>query len=110
MRFQPVKCNMMQLTYKRPKQTNAEYTLEGTILQNVDKIKCLEVTITENLRWNTHVSNICTKANRTLGFLRRNSYPCPQDVMEAAFKELVRPVLEHGSSFGFHKLLFFRRN
>ena len=29
------------------------------------------VTITNDLRWNTHVSNICTKANRTLGFLRR---------------------------------------
>ena len=49
---------------------NAEYTLKGVILQNVDKIKYLEVTITEDLRWNTHVSNICTKANRKLGFLR----------------------------------------
>ena len=48
------------------------YTLEGTNLENVESIKYLGVTITSDLRWNTHVSNVCTKANRILGFLRRN--------------------------------------
>ena len=61
-------------------------------------IKYLGVTITSDLRWNTHVSNVCTKANRTLGFLRRNLYSCPQEVKEAAYKGLVRPVLDYGSS------------
>ena len=51
-----------------------------------------------DLKWNTHISNVCTKANRTLGFLRRNLYSCPPDVKEAAHKGLVRPVLEYGSS------------
>ena len=68
MRFQPVKCNMMQLTRKRIKKIHASYTLEGTNLENVESIKYLGVTITSDLRWNTHVSNVCTKANRTLGF------------------------------------------
>ena len=58
----------------------------------------LGATITENWRCNTNVSYICTKANRTLGFLRRNVYHCPQDVKEAANKGLVRPVLKYGSS------------
>ena len=44
------------------------------------------------------LSNVCTKANRTLGFLRRSLYSCPQEVKEAAYKELVRPVLNYGSS------------
>ena len=39
-----------------------------------------------------------TKANRTLGFLRRNLYSCPQEVKEVAYKGLVRPVLDYGSS------------
>ena len=47
---------------------------------------------------NTHVSNICTKANRILSFLRHNLSACPQDVKESAYKGLVRPVLEYGSS------------
>ena len=98
MRFQPVKCNMMQLTRKRIKKIHASYTLEGTNLENVESIKYLGVTITSDLRWNTHVSNVCTKANRTLGFLRRNLYSCPQEIKEAAYKGLMRPVLDYGSS------------
>ena len=95
MRFQPVKCNMMQLTNKRSSKIHANYTLEGTALENVESIKYLGVTITNDLKWNTHISNVCTKANRTLGFLKRNLYSCPPDVKEAAYKGLVRPVLEY---------------
>ena len=97
MRFQPVKCNMIQLTRKR-KKIHASYTLEGTDLENVESIKYLGVTITSDLRLNIHVSNVCTKANRTLGFLRGNLYSCPLEVKEAAYKGLVRPVLDYGSS------------
>ena len=82
---------MMQLTNKRINKIEASYTLEGTVLENVDSIKYLGVTI-------THINNICTKANRTLGFLRKNLFSCPQDVKEAAYKGLVHPVLEYGSS------------
>ena len=37
--------------------------LEGTVLENVESIKYLGVTITNDLKWNTHISNVCTKAN-----------------------------------------------
>ena len=97
MRFQPVKCNIMQITRKKTKKTDAYYTLEGTVLENVDSIKCLGRTITNDLRWYTHISNMRTKANRTLGFLRRNLYQCPIDVKEAAYEGLVRPILQYGS-------------
>ena len=70
MRFQPVKCNMMQLTNKRTSTILASYKLECTAFENVEStcIKYLGVTITKNLKLNTHISNVCTKANRTLGF------------------------------------------
>ena len=45
MRFQPVKCNMMQLIRKQIKKIHASYTLEGTNLENVESIKYLRVTI-----------------------------------------------------------------
>ena len=70
----------------------------GNGIENVESIKYLGVTITNDLRWTTHNSNVCTKANRTLGFLRRNLYACPQEVKEAAYKGLVRPALEYSSS------------
>ena len=98
MRFQPVKCNIIQLTRKRIKKIHASYTLEGTNFENVESIKYFGVTITSDLRWNTHVSNVCIKANRTLGFLRRNLYSCQtQEVKKAAYKGLVRPVLDWGA-------------
>ena len=78
MRFQPVKCNMMQLTRKHLNTIQASYTLEGTGLENVDNIKYLGVTITNDLEWNTHISNICTNANRIPGFLRRTLFSCPK--------------------------------
>ena len=70
--------------------------LEGTDLENIASIKYLGVTITNDLRWNTHVSNVCTKANRTLRFLRQNLHSCPEEVKEAAYKGLVCPVLKYG--------------
>ena len=78
MRFQPVKCNMMQLTNKRTSIIQASFKLEGTVLENVEIIKYLGVTKTKDLKWNTHISNVCTKANRTLGFLDEICFLAPK--------------------------------
>ena len=75
---------MMQITRKRINKIHASYALERMVLKNVESIKYLGVTITNDLQWNTHVGNICTKANWTLGFLRQNLYACPQEVKVAA--------------------------
>ena len=82
------------LTADVPK-IDASYTLEGTVLEI---IKYLGVTITNDLRWTTHISNVCTKANWTLGFLRRNLNASPQEEKEAAYKGLVCPVMEYSGS------------
>ena len=82
MRFQPVKCHIMQITRKRIKKIKAYFRGNGP--RKCWKIKYLGVTITNDLKWNTQVSNICIKANRTFGFLRRNLAACPRDVKESA--------------------------
>ena len=38
------------------------------------------------------------KVNRTLGFIRRNLYSCPQDLKSTAYQTLVRPHLEYLST------------
>ena len=83
--------------------------LRSMVLDNVEKIKYLVITITNDLKWSTYVSNICAKANRTFGFFRRNLSACPQDVKEA-YKGLLRPVLEYGSSVWDAKACFFKIN
>ena len=51
---------------KLANKIQASYTLEGTVLEKVESIKYLGVTITNDLKRNTHISNVCTKANITL--------------------------------------------
>ena len=58
-----------------------------------------------NLKWNTHVGNICTKVNRALGFLTHNLAACPRDVKESTYKGLVSP-----NQFGTTKIYFFKMN
>ena len=72
---------------KNHNKIQASYTLDGT--ENVESIKYLGVTITSDFKWNSHIRKGCSKANRTLGFLRRNLISCPQDVKEAAYKSMV---------------------
>ena len=97
MRFQPVKCNTMEISRKRSK-VRTSYTLEGSVLEYVSNVKYLGVTISDNLSWDSHVAAVCSKANKTLGLLKRNLSKCPQQVKEVAYKGLVRPVLEYASA------------
>ena len=49
-----------------------KYTLKGTELEHLNSIKYLGVNITDNLHWGKHVEEICNKAYKILGLLRRN--------------------------------------
>ena len=51
------------------------------------------------MKWNTHVSNICTKANRTLDFLDETWGLVHETLKESAYKGLVRPILEYVVQF-----------
>ena len=44
MRFHSVKCNLVEQTKRRSNKFQASYTLEGTVLENVEIIKYLGVT------------------------------------------------------------------
>ena len=44
----------------------------GCIIQCEDEVKLLGVTIDFKLKFDLHVSNICKKASRQLGFLKHN--------------------------------------
>ena len=48
------------------------YQLDNNILQQVSSNPYLGLTISEDLKWKTHINNISKKANSTLGFIRRN--------------------------------------
>ena len=97
MKFNPSKCQVIQIT-KRKSAIPTQYILHNTILETVTSAKYLGVTISNDLKWNAHIDNITTKANQTLGFLRRNIKVHSENLKETAYKTLVRPQLEYGST------------
>ena len=73
------------------------YKLNNTVLKDADSHTYLGVDISSDLTWNSHINRIISKANKSLGFLRRNLYSCSKQIKEMAYKSLVRPILECSS-------------
>ena len=96
--FQPLE--MLVLRVSRPKSKNLEfeYTLKGETLANVSLTPYLGVCLSETLEWEAHINKITSKANSTLGFLRRNLKACPPKLRETAYFSLVRSSLEYSSA------------
>ena len=97
MQFNADKCFTIHLTKKR-KTSEFNYTLHNHILEVTKDSKYLRATFSSDLSWTNHINNISAKANRTIGFLRRNIHSCPKEVKAAAYTTLVRPSIEYASS------------
>ena len=96
MKFNVAKCHSMRVTRHRPdKHIQFDYTLHQQRLEQVQSAKYLGITITDDLDWDQHISEISAKATKTLGFLRRKLAFAPRHTQEVAYKTLVRPKLEY---------------
>ena len=79
------------------KQIIYDYTLHRQTLENVQSAKYLGITITENMDWVQHISDISPKATKTLCFLRRNLAFAPRSTKDVAYKTLLLPKLEYAA-------------
>ena len=98
MKFYVAKCHSMRVTRdQHHKQILFDYSLHNQTFENIQSAKYLGITITDNMDWGQHVSEISSKATKTLGFLRRNLAFAPRSTKEVAYKTLVRPKLEYAA-------------
>ena len=98
MKFNVAKCHSMRVTrHQHHKQILFDYSLHNQTLENVQSAKYLGITISDNMDWGQHISEISSKATKTLGFLRRNLAFAPRSTKEVAYKTLVRPKLEYAA-------------
>ena len=97
MRFNPSKCKVLRITGKRNPLT-VTYRMDGNDLEEVENHPYLGVELDKNLSWNTHIDQMCAKAHKSLNFLRRNMYHCPEKTKETTYNTLVRPILEYSAS------------
>lgn len=97
MEFHPDKCTVLTIS-KKKQPTSYKYRLHNHVLAHETSTKYLGCTLTADLNWGTHINNICNKAYRTLGFLRRNIHISSRSIKEKAYKSLVRPQLEYSAT------------
>ena len=74
-----------------------DYSLHNQTLENGQSAKYLGITISDNMDWGQHISEISSKATKTLGFLCRNLAFAPKSTKEVAYKTLFRPKLKYAA-------------
>ena len=94
MSFNASKCNTISITRKKNK-INHDYSLYNQILEHLPSTTYLGVELKSDLTWKNHIDKTCAKANRQLGFLRRNLQIQNSKIKETAYKGLVRPITDY---------------
>ena len=83
MLFHPSKCVSIPVT-RRKTILQPTYHLHGHTLEVVRSVKYLGVTLCSDLNWSEHINTVCSKANKTVGFVRRNLKISSRRIKETA--------------------------
>ena len=98
MKLNIAKCHSVRVTRHAPdKKIQFVYSLHQQILEQVQSAKYLGITITDDLDWGQPISEISSKATKTMGFLWHNLAFAPRHTKEVAYKTLVRPQFEYAA-------------
>ena len=97
MQFHPEKCISLSVT-RSQKPFHTSYILKGHTLESVTTAKYLGITISKDMNWDTHINNITSKANKIIGFYRRNLLIQNTEAKTLAYKSMVRSNLEYCAS------------
>ena len=97
--FNASKCKCIHYGSKNPKYTyKIESNNNSHDIATASEEKDLGVVFDSTLKFDIHINNIVTKANQTLGIIKRNFNYFDNDVFLQLYKALVRPHLEYAQS------------
>lgn len=86
------------LTITRKKhRSEFSYSINNVSLTRVYEHKYLGFTITQDLRWDSHISIVTSAALWRLMFLRRRVRLAPAETKLTAYETFIRPVLEYAN-------------
>lgn len=90
------KCHFVRVTKKRNPITNM-YQINDIPINMSLQVKYLGVYFSHDLSWRFHIEYMTAKANRMLGFIKRNFKNSPQEVKNTLYLTNIRPILEYAS-------------
>ena len=97
MDFNVKKCNLMRITMKK-QPFISNFTLKGSVLEEVDGFRDLGLLTNHHLSWNSHIDTITSKANRILGLIKRTCRGWKHtETLKTLYCTLVRSQVEYGS-------------
>ena len=97
MDFKETKSTILSYTRKHHPAIQS-YTLDELELQRVNEQKDLGILTTSSMHWSNHVITACSRANRTLGYIRRCSAEIDSlNARRTLYISLVRPLFSYGS-------------
>lgn len=76
---------------------NNNYTLNGAVLQVIDQIRDLGVTLDKKMSFNDHINDMTSRAFKMLGFIQRNSQEFSVFTFKILYCSLVRSIMEYCS-------------
>ena len=94
-KFSPPKTQSMIISNKHEVQ-HPPLFLDGTRIEHVTSHKHLGITISNNLKWDDHVSSIVTKAGQRVDVLSRLMYKIDRHSLNILYTTFIRPTLEYG--------------
>ena len=100
MTFNTTKCKVLHMSKRRScRKSLNTYHLGEEVLSHSPETSDLGVSVSGNCAWNSHIEQMCAKANRVLGLVKRL---CGRDIRDVQTRKLlytalVRPLLEYSS-------------
>ena len=99
------KCKEFRVDFSKPCRSFQPILINNKSIDVVPSVKLLGLTISEDLKWNLHVMDICKKASSRLCFLRQlKRVKVPSKELVLFYTTCIRPVTEYACQV-FHNCL-----
>ena len=99
------KCKELRISFVKNEPQFAPIVVDGKELERVTSAKLLGLTISSNLTWNEHISDVIKKASKRLYFLvQLKRSRVPRHDMSTFYTACIRSVLTYAAPAYFHAL------
>ena len=72
-----------------------QITHNGTAIKSEDSHKLLGLVLDEQLTWNSHTDEVCSKVLKRINLLKAIKTYLPQCVRQSFYKSLIQPIIDY---------------